>query len=173
MKKLLAITILVLQGCASTLKLDPMALDGQHKVLQEGVEAIISPKKALVAIRPGAKTYSSKGRPTIHVTVVNGTKEPFKFSAEDVQVFVDGASHKVFTYDELVAEAKRRQAWTTIADISATMLKKTTVLPKAWHEGHVTIEKISKTDHPRDIKVAIRFAGEKHEFLLKYFKVQQ
>lgn len=117
MKNLLTIAILgiLLQGCASTLKLDPRALDGQQEVYQEGVEAIISSKKALVAIRPSANTYSSEIRPTIVVTVLNGTEETFNFSTEDVHVFVDGVPHKVFTYDELVAEVKRQQAWAAFA----------------------------------------------------------
>lgn len=117
MKNLLTIAILgiFLQGCAATLKLDPRALAGQQEVFQEGVEAIISPKKALVAIRPSANTYSSESRPTIVVTVLNGIDETFNFSTEDVQVFVDGVPHKVFTYDELVAEVKRQQAWAELA----------------------------------------------------------
>lgn len=117
MNKLLSITILglFLQGCASTLQLDPEALDGQEQVYQEGVEAIISPKKALVAIRPQAKTYSSEDRPIIVITVLNGTQEPFDFSTEDVHVFLDGEPHKVFTYDELVAEIKREKTWAAIA----------------------------------------------------------
>lgn len=254
MKRLLTIAILgfLLQGCASTLKLEPHALDGQQRIFQEGVEAIISPKAALVAIRPSATTYSSEGRPTIVVTVLNGTEEPFNFSTEDVQVFVDGEPHKVFTYDELVAEVKRQQAWAAFAvalsgaaqsmnaanagytynsgsynayaydnygnraygygtysgytynaaaaqqaqaaanaqtqanmqairnqteqslsALGATMLKKTTVLPQAWHGGYVTIEKIPNADHPQDIRVVVRAAGEEHEFLFKHFKVQQ
>jgi hypothetical protein len=254
MNKLLTIAVfaLLLQGCASTLKLDPQALDGQQKVYQEGVEAIISPKKALVAIRPSANTYSSEGRPTIVVTVLNGTAEMFNFSTEDVHVFVDGVPHKVFTYDELVAEVKRQQAWAAFAAalsgaaqsmnaanagytynsgtynasaydnygnraygygsysgytynaaaaqqaqaaanaqtqanmqaiknqteqslsaLSATMLKKTTVLPQAWHGGYVTIDKIPNKEQPHEIRVVVTAAGEEHEFLFNHFKVQK
>jgi len=254
MKQLISIIILgmLLQGCATTLRLDPQALDGQQEVFQEGVEAIISTKKALVAIRPSTNTYSSEVRPTFVVTVLNGTEEPFNFSTEDVQVFVDGQPQKVFTYDELVAEVKRRQAWAAFAAalsgaaqsmsaanagytynsgtynayaydnygntaygygsysgytynaaaaqqaqaaanaqtqanmrairnqteqslnaLSATMLKKTTVLPHAWHGGYVTIDKIPNADKPHDIRVVVRAAGEEHEFLFKHYKVQQ
>ena len=212
----------------------------------------MSPKKALVAIRPEAKTYSSDDRPTIVITVLNGTEKPFDFSTENVRVFVDGDSHKVFTYDELVAEVKREQVWSTIAAalsgavrsmnaanagytynsggfnkfaydnkengvngfgsysdytynaaaaqqariaanaqtqadmqaivnsaeqsldaLSATMLKKTTVFPQAWHGGYVTIDKIPIADQPRDVKVVVMAAGEEHEFLFKHFKAQK
>ena len=60
-------------------------------------------------------TYTSEERPTIVVSVLNGTEEPFNFSTEDIQVFVDGFEHKVFTYDELVEEVKRKEAWATVA----------------------------------------------------------
>jgi len=117
MKNLLLVlaSCLLIQGCASTLRIDPQTLDGQQEIFQEGVEAVLSPKKALVAIRSTTNTYSSESRPTFVVSVQNGTKDPFNFSTEDIQVFVDGQPHKVFTYDELVAEIKRQQAWAAFA----------------------------------------------------------
>jgi hypothetical protein len=254
MNKLISAIVLgfLLQGCASTLKMDPQALDGQQEVYHEGVEAVISPKKALVALRPTATTYSSEGRPTIVVSVLNGTKESFNFSTEDIQVFVDEVPHRVFTYDELVAEVKRKQTWAAVAAalngaaqsmnaanagysyqsgttnayaydnygnsaygygsysgytynaaaaqqaratansqtqanmqaiknqteqslgaLSSTMLKKTTVMPQAWHGGYVTINKIQNAAQPHEIKVVITAAGEEHEFLFNHFKVKQ
>jgi hypothetical protein len=91
----------------STLKLVPRALNGQQKIYQEGVEAVISRKKARVSVRPSADTYSSERRPTIVVSVY-GTEKPFDFSTEDIKVFVDGNPHRVFTYDELAAEINER-----------------------------------------------------------------
>ncbi len=172
---------LLLQGRAvTTHTLEPQALDGQQKVLQEDVEAILSPKKALVTVRPGASTYSSDGRPTFVVIVLNSTEESFEFSTEDVQVFVDGEPHKVFTYDELVDAVKRQEAWAvrnqtelSLNALSATMLKKATVLPRAWHGGYVTVGKIPNADHSQDIKMVIRAAEEEHEFLFKHYKAQQ
>jgi hypothetical protein len=101
---------LLIQGCASTLtlKFDPQALNGQEEISQEGAEAVISQKKARVTIRPSAATYSSESRPTIVVSVY-GTEEPFDFSTEDIQVFVDHNPHRVFTYDELVADIKEQE----------------------------------------------------------------
>lgn len=117
MKNLIVTLVLcaLIQGCASTLKIDPQALDGQQEIYQDGIEAVISPKNALVTIRPSTNTYSSEGRPTFVVSVLNGTEESFNFSTEDIHVFVDGVPHKVFTYDELVAEVKRQQAWAAVA----------------------------------------------------------
>lgn len=167
---------LLLQGCAatSTFKLDPRTLGDQHKALQDGVEAIISTRKALVAVRPGAETYASESRPTLAVTVLNGAEEPFDFSTEDIRVFVDGKPHKVFSCDELVAEAKRLRGGATIAAaLQTTMLKKATVLPRAWHGGYVTIGNIPDAFHPSEIKVVVTAAGEEHEFLFMHFRVQQ
>jgi len=98
---------LLIQGCVSTLKIVPQALDGQQEIYQDGVVGVMSQKKARVAVRPSAETYSLERRPTIVVSV-HGTEKPFDFSTEDIQVFVDGNSHRVFTYDELVAEINDR-----------------------------------------------------------------
>jgi len=101
---------LLIQGCVSTstlFKLVPQTLNGQQKIYEEGVEGVISQKKARVAIRPSADTYSSENRPTILVSLY-GTEKPFDFSTEDIKVFVDGNPHRVFTYDELIAEIKSR-----------------------------------------------------------------
>lgn len=99
--------------CALTLKLDPAALDGQDEVYLDGIEVVVSSMRASkVAIAPSVDTYTSQERPTIVVNVWNKTDEPFNFSTEEIQVFCDNKPLKVFTYNELVAETKRKQAWT-------------------------------------------------------------
>lgn len=112
---IIAITGLLLQGCVSTYKLDPQVQKGQQEVYQEGVETIISNKKAYIAVRSSTNTYTSENRPTIVVSVLNKTNKSFNFSTENIQVFVDGKAHKVFTYDELVEEIKTKQAWAAVA----------------------------------------------------------
>jgi hypothetical protein len=101
---------LLIQGCAttSTLKFDPQALDGQEEISKDGVEAVVSQKKARVTIQPSAGTYTSRDRPAIVVSVYD-SEEPFNFSPEDIQVFVDGNPHRIVPYDELVAEIKKRE----------------------------------------------------------------
>lgn len=112
MKKKLFIFVLcvLIQGCAtsSTLRLDPQALTGQKEVSQEGVDAVVSEKKVRVTVRPSTDTYSSEDRPTLVVSVYC-TEEPFNFSTKNIQVFVDGNPHRVFTYDELVADIKEQE----------------------------------------------------------------
>jgi hypothetical protein len=117
MRKIVFIFLLIsfLQGCATTLRLDPVAIEGQQEIYQEGTETLISAKNSLVAIRPSTNTYQSVQRPTLVVSVLNGTKKPFNFSTEDIDVYANGKPVKVFTYDELVAEVKRQQACAALA----------------------------------------------------------
>jgi len=117
MKRIIPIILvgLLIQGCATTLKLEPVATNGQKEIFQEGVESVMSAKKALVAIRPLSNTYTSNVRPTIVVSVFNGTDTSFNFSTEDIQAFVDHKPLKVYTYEELAAEVKHRQACLALA----------------------------------------------------------
>ncbi|ANT64710.1 hypothetical protein Ptc2401_00925 [Prosthecochloris sp. CIB 2401] len=182
MRKIFFLTAvgLFFQGCASTFQLDPVTLDGQQQVLQEGEKAVVSPRKALVAVRPGAKTYSSAGYTTLVVTVVNGSEEAFLFSTENVQVFVDGKPHKVFTYDETEAGimeqkdvAERNQTEQFRTALMATALRKTNVLPHAWYGGYVTLGKLPGAGRPHDIRVVVTAAGEEHEFLFRQLKASE
>ena len=97
-------------GCVttSTLKLNPLTLDGQKKLTQEGVKAISSEKNVLVTIRPATESYTSEDRPRLVVNV-KSTAGAFMFSPENIKVFVDGNPHRVFTYDELVAGIKEQE----------------------------------------------------------------
>ncbi len=123
MKKFFSILMscTLLLGCVSTLKIEPLALDEQLEINQNGVETVISPKNALVAIRPLTNTYSTDARPTLVVSVLNGTEKPFNFSTENIRVFVDGTPHKIFTYDELVTEVQRLQVWGALSGVAQPM----------------------------------------------------
>lgn len=103
---------LLIQGNVSAetiMKLDPQVLKGQKIVTQENSEAIVSHKiKTSVALRPPPDGYSLEGRPMILVNVY-GTDKSYDFSTGDIQVFVDGNPHRLFTYDEYVDEIKIRQ----------------------------------------------------------------
>lgn len=105
----------LLQGCATTLKLDPVASEEQKEIFQGGTETLISAKESLVAIRPSTNSYQSVQRPSLVVSVTNGTDEPYNFGPENISASINGQSVKVFTYDELVAEVKRQQAWAAVA----------------------------------------------------------
>lgn len=102
---------LLIQGCGSTLKLDPEPLKGQKQVYNNGNEVIISNKKSKVAVSSLTTTYSSEDHPKIFVALKNSTTRPYNFSTENIQVFIDGKPHKVFTYNELVDQIETKQKW--------------------------------------------------------------
>ena len=124
----LSLFVIFFSGCATTYKLDPQAQKGQQAVYRDGVETMLSKKKANVAVRSSTNTYSSDNRPTIIVSVFNKTNRSFNFSTENIKVFVDGKAHKVFTYDELVDEVKTKET-VTIDRIIANLIKNV-VIPK-------------------------------------------
>jgi hypothetical protein len=245
------LAINILSGCASTLKLDPVASEDQQEVFQEGTEMVISSKSSVVAMRPSTNTYTSTLRPTLVVSVFNHTDEPHVFSTENIEVFVNGDPVKVFTYDELVAEIKQQQASAALVaalngaaqsmnaanagktyhsgsynssyygnsgytgtgygsysgysydpaasmqaqaavnlqtqanmknieaqtanslnNLSATMLKKTTVFPQNIYGGYITLDKLPTPDEVNVVIAKITFAGEVHEFKLEHIKVK-
>lgn len=108
----------VLQGCATTLKLDAVASSEQEEIFQGGMGTLISAKSSLVVIRPSTSPYQSVQRPSFVVSVTNGTNEPYNFGPENISVMVNGQAVKVFTYNELVAEVKKQQVW---ADVAAAL----------------------------------------------------
>lgn len=253
MKKVLGIIIalLALQGCTSTLAIKPIPQEGQYQVYKEGVEAVLSDKNALVAIRPSSSTYNSSERPTIVISVLNKTNEPFNFSTDNVHAYLDGEPLRVFTYEELAAEVKKAQAWAAVAaalngmaqsmnaanagytyqsgsfnasaygnngysahgygsysgysynaaaaqqaqaaanaqtqakmdairnqteqslaQLSSTILRKSTVMPQSWHGGYIALDNIADVNQPHEIKLLVDLAGEVHEFTLDHLKIQ-
>jgi len=251
MKKTIAAICLavLLGGCVSTLTLQPTVLDGQQRIYQQGIESVISTKKVVVAIRPSSSTFKSQARPTVIISVFNRTDEPFDLSTEDIEAFADGHPLKVFTYEELTAEIKSRQAWAAVAaalngaaqsmnaanagyryqsgtfngsvygsngysaygsgsysgytydpaaaqqaqaaanaqtqanletinnetenalrGLSSTILRRTTVLPRTWAGGYVTLAKMPP-DQPHEIRIVVHAAGEQHEFLLRQVRL--
>ena len=117
MKKLIILMFAVgsLQGCAMTLKLDPVASGKQKEIFQGGIETLVSAKQSLVAIRPSSNSYQSVHRPSLVVSVTNGTDKPYNFGPKNISASINGKFVKVFTYDELVAEVKRKRAWAAVA----------------------------------------------------------
>ncbi|MBF0586278.1 hypothetical protein INT08_02130 [Prosthecochloris sp. N3] len=174
---------MLLHGCASPsplLTLEPLVLNGQQEVSREGKRTVISTGNVLVAIRPGAGTYSSEDHPVLVITVVNGTDDPFTFSSRHIQVSVDGHPHKVYTCDEMVEAIQQKKDWAirnqaeqSLHAPGSTVLQSITVLPKAWHEGYITIGNIPDAHRPHDIRVIVRAAEESHEFLFRHFRVQE
>ncbi len=108
------IACLVLTGCASTLRVQPVAGQDQHTIYKDGTEAIVSKKRSVVAVRPSNNTHTSEQRPTFVVSVINGTDKPIVFSTENITASASGSPLKVFSYDELVAEVENQRMWAAV-----------------------------------------------------------
>ena len=101
----------LINGCATTkttIKLVPQVLNEQKIIDQEGSDAVISHKKTSAAVRPPSDAFLTEDRPMLYISVY-GSRKPFDFSTQDIQVFVDGVPHRVFTYDDLVKEIDQYQ----------------------------------------------------------------
>mgnify|MGYP001237929570 CR=1 FL=1 len=107
-----------LQACALTLSMNPVPLEGQKEIYNSGVATVISKKKnTIVALRPASSSYDSTQRPEIIVSVFNRSDKEFNISPQNIKVLVDGKPTKVRTYEDLVAEVKRKQTIQTVAAI--------------------------------------------------------
>ena len=100
-----AICLLML-GCktVSSYKLSGQALEGQERLNREGIEDIVSFKKATVFIRPSKDIYAPEinARPSF-IVGVKGDRE-FEFSTDNIKAYVDGNPHRIMTYEELLKE---------------------------------------------------------------------
>lgn len=116
-----SIVCLALSGCASTLRVQPVAGPDQQTMYIDGTEAIVSKKRSVVAVRPSSNTYTSEQRPTFIVSVFNGTEKPIVFSTEDITASAAGTLLKVFSYDELVAEVENQRNRAVVAAALSAM----------------------------------------------------
>jgi hypothetical protein len=69
-------------------------------------------------LRPAAANIPRGERPAFVIAVYNGTNRPTELRVADITAVETGltsqASIHVFTYEELVAETRRRQAWAAV-----------------------------------------------------------
>lgn len=111
--------IVVTQGCATYGRISGTLLADQKFVFKDGKKTLISVKQNTVAIAPEAEIVTSGQRGNFAIAVKNGTNSDILFSTDDVIAHsrINGQVTllKVFSYDELVAEEKKRQAWAAVA----------------------------------------------------------
>ncbi len=110
----MSLCLLVLSGCASTIRVEAVAGADQTKMYRGGTEVLLSRKQSTVAVRPSANSYTSEQRPTFVVSVLNGTDQPITFSTEDIVATTAGARLKVFSYEELVEEVENQRKWAAV-----------------------------------------------------------
>ncbi len=107
---------LCLVACASFETANFAPGTGQETLVRDGNPAVISKKPgSIVIVRPASRQFEAGRRPSYVVGLFNPGKVPLQFVASTVtveQALADGKVKplKVFSYDELVAEEKSRQA---------------------------------------------------------------
>lgn len=63
------------------------------------------------------------------------------------------------------------QTANSLNELSATILKKSTVFPQSIYGGYITLEKLPAPETTSEIVIKISFAGEEHEFIFEHTKV--
>lgn len=114
-----ALVLCSLQGCATYGSLTAVPSRGERSVFQDGQNTIISTQLNTVAVTPRSNRIKSGDQGAFVIAVHNGLTNDLVFSTENVSASdtVNGrveALH-VYTYDQLVAQEKRRQAWAAFA----------------------------------------------------------
>lgn len=120
---LIAVTVsIIFTGCATTqYSVTPVANTNSKTIYQGGQETLLSEKTNVVALSPNSATLESGKRQSFTVAIQNRTGRDIVFSDEDIKASYKGItgspslSLKVYSYDELVAEEKKRQAWMAVA----------------------------------------------------------
>lgn len=108
---ILVTNTVLLNGCASIVRVDPMATAEQTTVFKNGTEAIVSKKRYVVAIRSSVNMYTSDNFPAFVVSFHNISDKPVTFSTENISAFIAGTGLRVFSYEELVAEVESKRKW--------------------------------------------------------------
>jgi hypothetical protein len=112
----------LLDGCARYGQISGLAQHDQKNFYRDGRQTLSSEKKHAVAISPVSEKILSGARGDFIVAVLNGGDKEILFSTSDIIVSMPSTSDtpetsqlKVYSYEELVAEEKTRQAWAAAA----------------------------------------------------------
>lgn len=189
----LAISLFFLSGCSASLKMSPIASEGQDTFFEKGTESLRSTKKAIVELRPVQDGYKSEERNTFAISVYNATHNPFKFSTNNILASVNGQRLKVYSYEELVSEVMNECITTystlskiyptagdigyqkcpfdkTLLETRETILKEQVVIPQTWHRGFVKVGKNPFPERDNKIIIAVSVAEEDHRFVFSEAK---
>lgn len=95
--------------------LDVIAKPGQTSRFEDGREALddVTPTSSVRILEPRQQTPKQGG---FRVYVVNNSGKPFNFGPESITVKLqDGTSIAMLTYQDLLKQEKRREAWQALA----------------------------------------------------------
>ena len=114
------LTASLFYGCAPSYNVKPVPQKHSKVQYKQGHECLVSQKQHVVSLGPQSGEYfRSKGRGSFVVAVHNRSKEEFIFSTENISAsYTNEAGEQieiqVMSYEDLVAEEKRRQAWAVV-----------------------------------------------------------
>jgi hypothetical protein len=110
--------LLLLLGCSRSERISLVANPYQQSLMRDGDPALISTQKQIVMLRPAAATIRRGERPAFIVAVYNRSNRPTELQVAGITAVQTGltnqAPNHVYTYDELVAETRRKQAWAAV-----------------------------------------------------------
>lgn len=110
----LGLGAVVLGGCSASHKLELLASEGQQSVVRHGTASLVSAKRHVVMLQALEPNVKSGERPSFVVALHNMGSGPVTFRASEIRARAITArgstSLDVYSYDELLAEEKRRQA---------------------------------------------------------------
>ena len=119
----LVLALLVLPGCASTLKLSAVPAPDQQVKYSSGSALVVSHKEfssVVIKVDPLASTVQRKV--CLFVGVKNASNQPSVFSSENIHVLADGKPLKVYPYEEMVESIeKQRRVATALTAIGGAM----------------------------------------------------
>lgn len=114
-----ALALAGLQGCATYGSLAAVPTNGERSIYKDGRNTLTSVKLNTVAVTPNSDRVKSGDRGDFTIAVNNGTTDDIVFSTEDITAQRSSSGHteplKVYSYEDLVAEEKKRQAWAAFA----------------------------------------------------------
>jgi hypothetical protein len=110
-----AASALALGACASTYALTPSATAAQQVSYDHGTAVVMS-KMENGAVRVAPTSTAFEGRLSLGVVAFNDGKTPQNLGVENVKVFTAaGVPVRVYSYEQLVKQAKNAAMWQAIA----------------------------------------------------------
>lgn len=106
---------IALIGCATPIRTDPIASNGQQRIYRDGLPALVSRKEFVVIVSPQTTARKSNERIRLIASVANTSDSPIDLDTSNFSATVDGRPLKVFTHDEIAQEIKTQQAWAAFA----------------------------------------------------------
>lgn len=105
-----AVFVTLLPGCASLVRVEGVKSPGQQVVYKDGTQVVLSQKSTVVAVQPLNNTWNSNEHPRFVVSVTNRTPSPLDIDVTSVSANYRGENVKIYTYEEVTAEIKRKQS---------------------------------------------------------------